>query len=552
MKKTLAILLVCVLALGALAGCKKDEPSNLKILRYGVSGYNGNLMPVMADNVYDAQFVDLAFEGLVTTDLEGTYMPYLATWVMSNNNHTYTFTLKPGIKFNDGTPLTARDVEFTYLMMAHPDYNGPREYAVDLLEGYEAYHTRQSSTFTGIRVINDSTISFTYAEGEASPANIENFGYGIMNKAYYEAPTWNAFLTKLSTPGTAGGSGPFIITEYKPKELVRLVKSQNYWDIANKQVKIDEILGIEVSNDQILAALQTDRIDLGEADVNMDNYNALGAMPNVVRENFLANGYTFMCFNCKNGIFDEREVRQAFLYGLDRKAFIQVEYGMLASVGMAPISPVSWAFPDMSALNPYDYNPTLAGQLLDQAGWRMGSDGFRYRGSQRLTVRWLVYHESRWPSTLSGLASDTWRQLGIDLRIELMDFNTVADKTMDAPIDEKDFDIYTMGFSLSLDPDPKGALFDADAYSEGGFNASGYKNDRAQELIYLGRTNFNQAERAEIYKEFAILMNQEIPTVIIAYRNYLWGWRDRVTGIKMNAMMDWTGIDSIFDIDIRQ
>jgi peptide/nickel transport system substrate-binding protein len=130
-----------------------------------------------------------------------------------------------------------------------------------------------------------------------------------------------------------------------------------------------------------------------------------------------------------------------------------------------------------------------------------------------------------------------------------MDFDTVADKTMDAPIGEKDFDIYTMGFSLSLDPDPKGALFDADAYSEGGFNASGFRDDHSQELIQRGRTTFDQAERAAIYKEWAIIQNQQIPTVIIAYRNYLWGWRDRVTGIKMNAMLEWTG--SIFDMDIR-
>jgi peptide/nickel transport system substrate-binding protein len=389
MKKTLAILLACALALGALSACRQGGSGSegRKVFRYGLSGYSGALMSVMADNVYDAQFCDLIFEGLVSSDWEGTYIPGLASWTMSNDNHTYTFTLKPGIKFNDGTPLTARDVEFTYLMMAHPDYNGPREYAVDLLEGYDEYHSRETTVFSGIKVINDSTISFTYLDGEASPANIENFGYGIMNKAYYEAPTWNQFLTKLSTPGTAGGSGPYVVTEFKPKELCRFIRSETYWDIANKRVKIDEILCLEVSNDQILAALQTDRIDLGEADVNMDNYYALGAMPGVVRQNFLANGYTFLCFNTRNGIFDDLPVRQAFMYGLDREAFIRVQYGELGALGMAPISPVSWAFPDVSQLNRYSFDLDRAGQLLDQAGWTMGNDGFRYRGNQRLSVR---------------------------------------------------------------------------------------------------------------------------------------------------------------------
>jgi peptide/nickel transport system substrate-binding protein len=546
MKKLFFCFFMSVFAFVSVIG----QTQGVKTLRYGLTGFEGNLMPIMADNVYDGQFCSLIFEPLMDADFEGNYYPRLAeNYVLSNNNHTYTFTLRNGIRFNDGTPLTAYDVEFTYRMMAHPNYNGPRSYVVDLMEGYDRFHSGRTNEFTGIRVINDRTISFTFAYGEASPANIECFGYGIMNRAYYEAPTWRAFLQKLSTPGRAGGSGPYVVTEFRPRELCRFVRSENYWDIANKRVKIDEILALEVSYDNIPRALQTDRIDLGELYVSMDNARLLDAMPNIVRYNYLANGYTFLCFNCVNGIFDDVRVRQAFMYGLDREAFIRAEYGELASLGLAPIPPVSWAFPDMAALNSYSFNLTLAASLLDQAGWIMRSDGFRYKDNRRLTVRWLVYHEATWPSTLASFAADSWRRLGIDLRIELMDFWAVADRTMDAPIGQKDFDIYTMGFSLAIDPDPKGALFDADAYSEGGFNASGYRYDYAQELIQRGRTTFDQSERAAIYKEWAIIMNQEIPTAVIAYRNYLWGWRDRVTGIRMSAMADWTA--SIFDMDLR-
>ena len=107
--------------------------------------------------------------------------------------------------------------------------------------------------------------------------------------------------------------------------------------------------------------------------------------------------------------------------------------------------------------------------------------------------------------------------IGVDLIIDLMDFNTVAEKTMDADPAErpKNFDVYTMGFSLSVDPDLKGALFDADAGEKGGFNASGFRDEHVQELIAKGRTTFDQAERVKIYAELAKILNDEVATAIV-------------------------------------
>jgi len=237
-------------------------------------------------------------------------------------------------------------------------------------------------------------------------------------------------------------------------------------------------------------------------------------------------------------------VRQALLYALDRENFILAEYGSpeLARVGLAPISPTSWAFPDESQLNPYAFDLDKANALLDEAGWVMGADGYRYKDGEKLALKWLVYTDSSWPGTLSSMAFDSWKQIGVELNIELMDFNTVSDRTMDAKPGEKDFDIYTMGFSLSIDPDPSGALFDYAAFTEGGFNASGFYDERGQELIKLGLESFDQAERQKYYQEWALLMNELVPTTIVAYRSEIWGVNQRVKGMDMNAYMKWDDI----------
>ncbi|MDR1263016.1 MAG: ABC transporter substrate-binding protein [Oscillospiraceae bacterium] len=241
----------------------------------------------------------------------------------------------------------------------------------------------------------------------------------------------------------------------------------------------------------------------------------------------------------------DKRVRQALLYALDRENFILAQYGStdIAKVGLAPLSPTSWAFPDESDLNAYAYDLDKAAALLDEAGWTLGGDGYRYNADGlKLSVKWLVYEDSPWPVTLSSMAYDSWKQIGVDLVIDRMDFNTVAAMTMDPEPGEKDFDIYTMGFSLGADPDPSGGLFDYEAFSAGGFNASGYYNEHSQTLIKEGKTTFGTEERAAIYKEWATFMNEEVPTSIVAYRSEIWGVNDRVSGLDLGTYADWTDV----------
>ena len=513
-----------------------EEPKGDQILKFGASSFDGVFNPIMSDNVYDAYISDIIFEKLITNTPEGEYVPAITEWELSEDKLTYTFTLKDGIKFSDGTPLTTEDVEFTYKAIAHPDYNGPRAYAVNNFVGYDAYHNGETDVFEGIKVIDEKTISFTFNDGLAAPANIESFVYGIMPKAYYDFENWEDFLALVDKPL---GSGIMVLDSWEPKQFILLKKNANYWDPANG-AKIDGVLVSEVPDESVLSALQTNQIDFAQISANAENLKAAQAMDNINIANYLGNGYTFMCFNTLRPTLSDVRVRQALMYALDRESFIEVQYGEgLASVGMAPISPASWAFPDSSELNAYKFDMEKAGQLMDEAGWKMESDGYRYKDGQKFAVTWLVYTDSAWPGTLSGMAADTWKQLGVDLTIELMDFNTVAARTMDAEPGQKDFDIYTMGFSLSIDPDPTGALFDDNAFVAGGFNASGYKNPEAMELVRKGKTEFDTAKRAEIYKEWAKIMNYEIPHVIIAYRSEIWGINKRVEGMFIDTYATW-------------
>ena len=525
MKKVFKTALSSLLAVAVLAGCSggndggngggEETPAGDQILKFGTSGFEGVFNPVLSDNVYDSYITALIFDGLVDVDGTGEYVPELATWELDEETKTvYTFTLRDGLKFSDGTPLTANDVAYTYNVIKEADYAGPR--------------TAVGAAIADINVIDDKTIAFTMTD--PSPANLQNFTYGILSEAYYAHDNFEALSALNDKPM---GCGQFTLKGWAPKQYISVVPNPDYWDTDNIPT-IEEFQMLEVSEDTLLGAMQNGQIDFCQPAAKLENVEGINALENAHLISYLANGYTFMCFNTTRPTLEQIEVRQALLYALDRRSFLMNEYGSLdlVSLGMAPISKTSWAYPGDDELNAYEFDLDKANQMLDEAGWdQRDTDGVRMKDGVRMDLHWLVYYEATWPGTLSSMAYDSWKQIGVNLIVDNMDFNTVAATTMDAVPGEKDFDIYTMGFSLSIDPDPTGGLFDADAYSEGGFNASGWRDERSQELIKAGLTEFDQEKRAEIYKEWAIIQNEQVPTAIVAYRSEIWAVNNRVHGL---------------------
>ncbi len=156
MKKLASTAMTAVLAL-SLVGCGGSSSAgtseNKNILRFGLSGLTGTYNPFISSTVYDNWVCSLIFEPLVTNDKDGNFVPYLADWTVSDDEKTYTFTLKDGIKFSDGNAMTADDVAYSFNLTKEDDYAGPRG---DL-----------AAAIDKIDVIDDKTVAFTFTE--ASP-----------------------------------------------------------------------------------------------------------------------------------------------------------------------------------------------------------------------------------------------------------------------------------------------------------------------------------------------------------------------------------------------
>ncbi len=517
---------------------KAEDPSKLPAtakerkdtLIVGITAPSGKFNPIYSDSVYDSYVTSLIFDGLVTNDKEGKPIANVAKeWKVSDDNKTYTFTLNQGIKFTNGDELTADDVAFTYTALCDPKYDGPRMDAVEKLVGYKEYKEGSATTVSGIKVIDKYNISFTLTDVKA-PAILGDFIYGIMSKKYYgfEKGGIQKLKDNFLKPM---GSGAYKLTDYKPGSTVSFAKNDGFWKGAPK---IPNII-MKVTNAQTnIQELQAGTVDIDRIPPNNKNITMLKQSGFLDLQLFPDNGYGYIGLNTRLPMFSDKKVRQALMYGLDRKSFLDSYYNGYAEPCNVPISIVSWAYNDQ--VNKYEYDMEKAKKLLDEAGWKVGADGkTREKDGKKFVIHWKTYTGSKYVDNLIPIVKDNWGKLGIEVVPELVEFATLSEKVYD----KQDFEMYNMAWTLSIDPDPSG-IFGASQDVMGGFNAVGWHPDKSEELMKKGLVETDLKKRAEIYKEWGALINEELPYLFLNNNKNMWAVSSRVKNMNLASYIDWT------------
>ncbi|HSH35189.1 ABC transporter substrate-binding protein [Schnuerera sp.] len=304
----------------------------------GMTEAKGEFMPVYYSTAYDGYVVDYIFDGLFTNDEAGNYVPHVAKdWEVSEDNLTITFHLRDDVKFSDGTPLTAEDVEFTYLAMADPNYDGRYFAYVDGLVGYEEYAEGDADNLAGVVVHDEHTISFTFKEVLA--VNFEYCGMAIMPKHHYgfEKGDIDALKAKMQDPL---GSGGFTFEHLEPSQYVELKANKDYFLGAPK---FENLILKFTTSETMLAELEKGTIDIQDSVSNtVENLETMESMGYVHLNAFPNNGYAYIGLNHSDPRLADKNVRQALVYGLDRQGFVTNFFKGHGQVCHVPLSPVSW------------------------------------------------------------------------------------------------------------------------------------------------------------------------------------------------------------------
>ncbi|WP_088290992.1 ABC transporter substrate-binding protein [Bacillus mycoides] len=497
-----------------------DKAKNRKdTLVVGISKPGGVFLPYFQQNGWDGNVTSVIFASLVSTDKQGKPTPELAEkWDISSDQLTYTFHLRKDLKFSDGSPLTADDVAFTLTLLHDKAYEGDKDISQYAVKGGKEYKEGKATSIEGIQVVDPQTIKIT-TEKVNSQA-LTALGGEVLSKAYYgkdyKQNTSLDYLKALYEKPIA--AGPYKFEKYIPGQEVRFVANENYY--AGKP-KIPNFIYKITSGDTKLQLFQTGEVDytgLGTGDEVLEQAKAL-EFANIQIETAASFSYIYM--NNNKPYLKDKKVRQALIYGLDRKKYVDTALKGYGTVANVPIHPTSWAYTE-EGVNKYEYDKEKAKKLLDEAGWKVGSDGIREKDGQKLKLSYFGPSSAKDSDLLIPIAKENYKEIGVEFNPEFMDFNTMLSK-----VNKGDYDLASVSTPITSDPSET-----AGEYLSGVNEKSlGYKNTKVDELIQKGIETVDIEKRKPIYKELYKELSDDPPVILLNYRRTITGYNGNIKGI---------------------
>ncbi|QBP93163.1 ABC transporter substrate-binding protein [Bacillus mycoides] len=484
----------------------------------GMPSPGGIFLPHFMENGWDGNITQAIFAPLIGLDKEGKPIPILAKkWDISEDQLTYTFHLKDDLKFSDSSPLTADDVAFTLTLLHDPTYSGATDISQTAIKGGQAYKEGKATSIEGIQVIDPKTITITTEKVNAQTLSL--IGGEVISKAYYGKEYKQGNLEYLKELyGKPMGAGAYKLDKYIPGQEVRFVANENYFE---GKPKIEHFIYKITKGDTKLQQFQAGEVDYDGFTTNAETIEQLKELGFANVNVYTGSSYGYIKMNYKKSYFKDKRVRQAFIYGLERQKVIDTYFQGYASLVNVPITPVSWAYTE-EGINKYEYNLEKAKKLLDEAGWKAGSDGIREKDGQKLKVSYFASSASKINDVIPVMKED-YKKMGVEFNPEYMDFNTMISKVI-----KGDYDLAMV--STPMIDDPSGTIEEFVSTSKR--NYDGYHNPKVDELAKQALETLDIEKRKEIYKKLYQELSEDPPVIFLNNSKVVSAHNARIQGLQ--------------------
>lgn len=489
--------------------------SDGKIVNIGITDSLGGINPLTIDQTWINKYaVGLEFLPLLELDENLNFQPMLADSVTTEDNRNFIVHIDEKATWSDGTPVTAQDVEFTFLRLASPVIANPTLmlYAFEGV-GDEGFVEEGAESVEGIKVLDEKTIQFTTKYPIALTTFENTYAFYIHTlpkhvlEGYSEAEL--ATLDWFNHPDVI--SGPYRVTDYDVDHYISYTANKNYWKGAPK---IDKLNFRIMDSSQIYAGLQSGEIDVTHhtmTAIPQEDYENIEALENinVVYGAPVTNQSVFI----QTENIPNARVRQALLYAIDRNQILnqlmkghgEIVDGFLSSAG---------PFYD-ETITPTPYDPEKAKQLLQEAGWD---------GSQ--TLRFYVNSGDGTFVNAAQVMAAQWAAVGIKVEIQTVDLATlmtIAGTT--------DYDFFAVQYTYApVDPYPDIAWL---LGGEGSW--TGYGNEE----INAALESTQAAGSIEEMKEFYTVVDKKVQEDVPMFSAYIISAQGavnkRLTGVNANV-----------------
>ena len=528
----------------------------------------GQFNPIFYTEAYESNILSFTHESLIARDENLEFQPELAeSWEINEDHTSVTFKLREDVTWHDGEPFTAHDVVFTYKAIADPQYveaGGVRSSYVTRLVGLEEYQNGETDEFPGVVALDDHTVQFNYVEPNVLALADASFPI-IPEHVFADVPVIDMPEHEASLlPNKVIGTGPFKFTDMVEGEQYILTKNENYW---KGEPKLDSVIWRVVNADVIIGMLESGELDFvaDPSGIAPEDYDLVAAMDHIEIIEEADFGYQILGFihnyrteeDIEAGVInpdnfvpnprlEDKRVRQAIAYAVDRESLIDALLYGHGEVVNSPIAKQWWVY-DGETPEQYEHDLDKAKSLLEEAGYvDVDGDGFVETPEgepYELTMAYPLGNPLRERS--APLIQDMIQKAGIKVNLlQPMEFAAYTE----ALEETTDWDLYLLGWSLgTTDPDPSGLWTAADAY-----NFGRWYNPEADQLVKEAITPpqaFERDFRKEKYQEWQVMFQEELPALLLYARNSIWAYNKRMTGIDH---MPWSFLSDVHEWDVTE
>jgi ABC-type transport system substrate-binding protein len=487
--------------------------------------------PFLAYFNADLYLIGSIYPTLAMIDESGRPVPYLATsWSTSPDKLTWTFKIRPGLKWSDGVPITARDAAWTFNLIMH---NQTAATANGALVG----------NFASVTAPNATTLVITTKQPEANMLYVSNpiTGIAIVPEHIWakEVPHLGSFKN-MNFPVV--GYGPWTATGYVPNQYATLTASKSFFMGVPKYKTL--IIQYFTNGDAAVAALRSGQLD--EIDnLSATQYKALQGNKNITLYPSVSNAWTAIELNpgarTKSGqkfgngnpaLLDPR-VRQAIELAINKQELVSKVWDGLAVTGSGYLPPAypqwQWSPPAAERMN---YDPAKANQILTAAGYKMGRGGVRTdpKTHKPLVLRLGIHSDEPADAQMAPYLQEWLKAIGIQLNVQSMSFTQ-----LNTELPKGDWDILSDGWSTG--PDPTYLLsiqtcgdLPGNTTTPGNTDAF-FCNPAYDNLFAQQSTEFSTAQRAQTIAQMQRILYQNAVDIILYYP-------DNLGAVRSSAVKD--------------
>jgi len=479
-------------------------------------GDASRINPIFATDSASGEISGWIFNGLLKYNANLKLTGDLAKkYLVSKDGKTVTFILRKGIKWQDGVEFTSADPLFTYRALKNPEVATPYSTDFMLIDKAEAigkyiFRVHYKTVFV--------------------PA-LASWTMGIL--PYHLLKGHNLATDRFNRHPI--GTGPYKLTKWKSGQSILLTKNNNYFRGAPR---IDHLL-YKIIPDSATAFLQ---LETGKIDaMGLSPIQLKRQITEKIKENYKiyinpSFGYTYLGLNLRRKLFQNKKVRKALNYAINKKQIIDTILFGEGTVSNGIYPPTSWVYD--SSVRASKYNLPKAERLLKETGY-IYKDGKLIKDGKQFSFTVVTNQGNNERKYAALLIQSDLKKIGIKMNIRILEWQAFLNL-----VNSRNFDAVLLGWQLSPDPD-QFSIWDSSQDKPGGFNFVGYHNKTVDKLLERGRKTMDRKQRKIIYQKINKIIFNDKPYLFLYSPYSIVVIQKRFKGIKKEKagifyhLVDW-------------